>query len=91
MITRYFVYNTILTHIYEHYLGISGRRGTRGRLNPERLVLDILSRQDGQGCRKAACPPEKSFALLERAGYDLQEQGVMQRAGYDLQEQGEIQ
>ena len=38
------------------------------------------SRQDGQGCRKAAWPPEKSFTLLEPkpVGYDLQEPGEIQ-------------
>ena len=57
------------------------RSGTLGYIYLERIVLDTLSRQDGQGCRKAAWPPEKSFTLLESkpAGYDLQEHGEIQR------------
>ena len=51
-----------------------------GYLYMERIVLDALSRQDGQGCRKVVWPPEKSFTFLEPkpAGYDLQEHGEIQ-------------
>ena len=44
------------------------------------VVMDTLSRQDGQGCKKAAWPPEKSFTLFEPkpAGFDLKEHGKVQ-------------
>ena len=45
-----------VTHIYKHYLVRSGRGGTLGHLYPEIIVVDTLSRQDGDGRRKRVSP-----------------------------------
>ena len=71
---------SLVTRIYEHYLVRRGRGGTLGHLYPERIVVDSLIREDGQGCKKAAWPPQKSFTLLDTkvAGCGLKEHGEIE-------------
>ena len=55
--------NTILPEVERHF----------GHFYSETIVLGTYSRQDGQGSRKVASSPQKSFTILEPkpVGYDL--------------------